>query len=348
VVTLKNITYNEALKLKKPIFIDLRSPKEFAEDHIDTAVNLPLFSDLEREVIGKTYKYEGVSQAKLLGLNLLSPKLPTLINEVRLLKEQGDVIIYCWRGGLRSFVFGEILRLVDIFVYRLEGGYKSYRKQVVKFFAEPLAIHPVVVYGMTGVGKTLVLEKLAQRGLKVLDLEKLANHRGSVFGHLGLGLQPTQKRFESLLYHSLMSFQDTPFLVEGESRRIGKLYLPMELFNKMQTAPVILLELPLEMRVKNLLQDYQVKNLPIEEFLKALNSITQYLGKTKIEELAFYLKQGDFYFFTEILLKDYYDPLYKKSTSYLSNIKKIIRGNDIDELVDKLYSFWIKHGGGDL
>lgn len=345
---MKNITYTEALQLKNPIFLDLRSPKEYDEDHIEGAVNLPLFSDYEREVIGKTYKYEGISQAKFLGLNFLSPKLPLLVKEVRDFKEKGDVVIYCWRGGLRSLVFGELLKMVDIFVYRLEGGYKSYRKEIVKFFESPLELYPVVLYGMTGVGKTLILEKLAQRGLKVLNLERLANHRGSVFGHLGLGPQPSQKRFESLLYHTLQYLVGEPFFVEGESRKIGKIFLPMELFKKMQSSPVILLELPEDMRIKNLLHDYQVENLPIASFLEALNSITPYIGRNKVEELTSDLKEGRFYQFTKTLLRDYYDPLYKRSTAYLQNIKRVLKGNDIDELVEKLVNYWNEHHGGYL
>ncbi|GAV23109.1 tRNA 2-selenouridine(34) synthase MnmH [Carboxydothermus pertinax] len=345
---MKNITFADAQNLKNPIFIDIRSPREYAEDHIEGAINLPLFSDQEREIIGKIYKYEGVSQAKLAGLNFLSPKLPRLVKEILAYKEKGDIVVYCWRGGLRSLVFTEILRLVDIYVYRLEGGYKSYRQEVVRFFETAKTLFPVVLYGMTGVGKTLILKKLAEKGLPVLNLEQLASHRGSVFGHLGLLPQPSQKRFESMLYDVLKELKGFPFLVEGESRKIGKLFLPKELFQRMQEAPVILLELPEEQRIKNLLRDYQVDKIDIKYFLESLQSITVYLGRAKVESLSEDLKKGRFYEFTKTLLREYYDPLYKKSTAYLRNIKKVISGNDIDELVAGISEYWGEFTGRDL
>ncbi|NYE57067.1 tRNA 2-selenouridine(34) synthase MnmH [Carboxydothermus ferrireducens] len=343
---MKSVTFSDVKNLKNPVFVDVRSPKEFIEDHIPGALNLPLFSDWEREVIGKIYKFQGVSQAKLAGLNFLSPKLPRMVNEILKYKEQGDVVIYCWRGGLRSFVLAEILRMVDIYVYRLEGGYKSYRREVVKFFETVENLHPIVLYGMTGVGKTKILENLQRQELPVLNLEKLANHRGSVFGHLGLEPQPSQKFFESKLYEVLKDLQGIPFLTEGESQKIGKLFIPRGLFKKMQEAPVVLLELPEEKRIENLMSEYKAEKIDIELFIKALQSITPYLGRAKVEKLIDDLRMRRFYDFTKTLLLDYYDPLYKKSTAYLQNIKKVISGKDIDELTAKVGEFWREVAGG--
>ncbi|MDD2497667.1 MAG: tRNA 2-selenouridine(34) synthase MnmH, partial [Desulfitobacteriaceae bacterium] len=173
---------DQALSLSYPLFVDVRSEREFKVDHIPGAINVPLFNDEERALVGTVYKTQSPEQARYLGLKIVSPKLPDLVQLIQSQGEGREIVLYCWRGGMRSLSLATVLDLMNIHVYRLSGGYKSFRRWICSYFSQDsLPFQVVVVHGLTGTGKTNVLKKLAERGVPVLDLEGLAGHRGSVF-----------------------------------------------------------------------------------------------------------------------------------------------------------------------
>ncbi len=231
---MKLICVREALKLKQPVFIDVRSLGEFAEATIPGAINIPIFSDEERAAIGTIYKNENPEKARELGLEIVSPKLPGLVKAVKEASKSGTPVLFCWRGGSRSESLCSILRLMKMSGYRLEGGYKAYRQ----FILEELANYDfppklLVLHGFTGGGKTEILHRLAKLGHPVLDLEGLAGHRGSAFGSIGIEDVRGQKQFDALLYNRLEELKDQPYvLMEAESKRIGRVNMPDYLFEQ--------------------------------------------------------------------------------------------------------------------
>jgi tRNA 2-selenouridine synthase len=309
----KTITIENALQLESTIFLDVRSPSEFACGHIPGAISVPLFDDVERAQVGTLYRTDGSDQAKMLGLQLASAKLPEIIQQIRKLTNQGhNLVVYCWRGGSRSKSVVSILQLMDISAQQVIGGYKCYRNYVLKKLAE-ITIPPVVVLcGSTGVGKTTLLEFLDQQGVPVLDLEQLANHRGSAFGHVGLGLSQTAQNFDALLLSELERLSTQPYLlVECESKRIGNVYLPNSLFEAMQQGIRIRITADLETRITRLTDEYMPPDTTHEgEFIKCLESLKKRIGTEKIQRLIHLFKEGDFREVARILLVDYYDHLY--------------------------------------
>ena len=226
---LREITIEEILKNPDFQLIDVRSPSEFQDSHIPSSVNIPLFSDQERAEIGTVYKQEGEEQAKWLAMEIVSPKIPHLMSQIKNIVHLGkEPAIYCWRGGMRSKAVTTFATILGLPVVRLIGGYKVYRQHVMENLGPHLLPNKViVVHGMTGVGKSYVLQALSEQGLPVLDLEGCANHRGSVFGDFGLQQPHGQKMFESLLFKRLNELKDSHYLIiEAESKRIGRAILP--------------------------------------------------------------------------------------------------------------------------
>lgn len=215
--------------------LDVRTPAEFADDHIPGAHPLPLFSTAERAAIGTTYAEDGRRAAMLDALDIVGPKLRALVESAREVLDGREVLMHRWRRGMRSESVGWLLSFFDYRVRRLRGGYKAFRRYVRKSFA---LLRPLrVLGGLTGSGKTEVLHALRDRGEQVVDLEGRANHRGSVFGGLGRGDQPTQQQFENdlaLQWRALAPHR--PVWIEDESRRIGDVGVPGALFNQMQQA----------------------------------------------------------------------------------------------------------------
>lgn len=325
------LTYNEIYEMKKMgesiIFVDMRSPSEFSENKIPGAINLPILDDDERKVVGTCYVKESVEKAKYLGINCAKDKLPRYYKKVLdLTKNYDHVIIYCSRGGYRSTVFFTFLRTLNVEVKKLLGGYKSYRK-FISCHLDNLILEKnfLVLHGKTGVGKTEILNKLNE-SYPVLDLEKLANHRGSIFGGIGLTNQPSQKYFESLLFEAL-DRDEKFFFTEGESSKIGNIQLPKTLIEKISSGKKIVIEDEIENRIARIKRDYNLSNK--DEIYKSLIEIKKFISPEKKD---LYLKKfydGDYDFLIGDLLLNYYDSHYKKNYSkddlHIANDSAVIK-----------------------
>ena len=307
------ITVQEALSMPGAKLIDVRSESEYAEATIPGAINLPVLHDSERVQVGTAYRKQGADDAKLLGLDFVSPRLPQMVKQYQELSSKESAVVFCWRGGMRSKSVCSFLEAAGMSVYRLAGGYKAYRRYVNEYLQEPLSHSVVVIHGLTGVGKTEVLYELRKFCEPAVDLEGLANNRGSVFGQIGLKPQPSQKMFEGLLVKELDYWEQTGhIIVECESRRIGRIILPEVLANAMQSGIHILAYCPIEERIQRIKRIYAGNLDSSKEDLKtAIMSLGKRLGKKKVGELTEFIDRGCLDEVVEYLLLKYYDPLYK-------------------------------------
>lgn len=313
----KELTIDEYIN-KRDNFcvIDVRSESEFEEDHILGSVNIPILNDEERIIVGTTYKEKGVKAAKLLARNITMPNMLLKLNKIYSIIESSKKIplIYCARGGDRSGVVATFLAMENTYVFRLSGGYKAYRSYVLNYFNTVFKRKIKVLYGLTGTGKTEVLNELKKYNLPVIDLEGLANNRGSVFGHIGLGKQPGQKRFDTLLFDALSELDEDYIIVEGESKKIGRLYIPEQFYDKMIFGDAYLIECSIELRIKRIIDEYGgylTKNK--DELIRSLEVLKVQLGNDKIKELISKFNSGYLNEVVEYLLINYYDILYEKN-----------------------------------
>lgn len=295
------------------LLVDVRTALEFNEASIPGAVNVPILNDAERVEIGTLYKEQGSDIARIRGVELVAPKIPQLIQTINTLRtnQRRPIIIFCWRGGLRSRAMTAFLQLAGFPAFQLRGGHKAFRRHVVDFFDHGEWGRMLVLRGLTGVGKTRVLQQLSQQDQPVIDLEGLANHRGSAFGGVGLGQQPGQKQFESLLWDALQSVPKGSWaLTEGESRHIGKIILPARFFQSLQIERTLWLETELEKRIQIILEDYTVSELAEETFIQPIQSLQRRLGITEVENMLELLRQKNWHELVSELMLKYYDPLY--------------------------------------
>lgn len=310
----RTINIEESLRLNAPVFIDMRSPCEYLTGHIPGATNIPLFTDDERVNVGTVYKQIGTEEAKHLGLSIVSTKLPDLVRQIRNLHKTGrTVIVYCWRGGMRSKSVVSVLDLMGIPAYQLLGGYKSYRQRVLDRLHDfPLKPQIIVLCGSTGVGKTTLLSLLAEQGAPIIDLEKLANHRGSAFGHIGIDLPTTAQNFDAAILKELEVLNDKPYIVvECESKRIGNVYLPDVLFQGMKNSKKILATASMDIRISRLIKEYtDVCNKNHNAIINSIKALEKKLGSKRTTSLITQMNQGQLYDVARSLLIDYYDPLY--------------------------------------
>ncbi|PWI58657.1 tRNA 2-selenouridine(34) synthase MnmH [Sulfoacidibacillus thermotolerans] len=335
----------EEIALRDDIqWIDVRSESEYLEATIPGAVNVPLFTDEERAQIGTVYKQVSKAEAMELGLVLASAKLPTLIAKVRDSMQGKTPAIFCWRGGMRSKTVATVLDLMGISCLRLTGGYRAYREMVVaKLNAWPMQALPplIVLHGMTGVGKTTVLRKLAERGEPVLDLEGLAGHRGSVFG--GIGLQvANQRQFDSRLLDQLEGLQGRPYLfLEAESRRIGRVTMPEFLFLAKQQGYNIELTAPVPVRVSRTLAQYRLED--DELFATQVQRALQFIEKRFSPNLRVRVKEWmdlrDYKALIEALLLEYYDPRYKHAMESYTHAFCTIDVSDYDQAIEEICAY---------
>ncbi len=298
---------------KGTLLVDVRTPAEFAETTIPGAINVPIFSDEERALVGTVYKQQGNKAARRLGVELVSPKIPQIIAAVE--DAQGDrrqpVIVFCWRGGMRSYAICSFLNLAGIPARQLEGGHKGFRTMVVNYFEKEEWQPIYVLRGLTGVGKTRVLAVLDERSYPVIDLEGMANHRGSAFGNLGLEPQPSQKMFEALLWDRLDELADSAYLLtEGESLHIGRIVVPKTFHRAMQVQTSLWLNASLETRTRVILEEYPARDQLREKFRRPLLALKERLGGKTIEEFCALLDNGEWETLTRELMVRYYDPLY--------------------------------------
>lgn len=295
--------------LKHIPLIDVRSPGEFAKGHIPNAINIELFTDEERAIVGTIYKKESKENAFDVGYEFVKPKLNDFINRSIAVAPEKEVAIHCWRGGMRSNAFADHL-LENGFdkVYVIEKGYKAFRNYVLQFFENPFNLK--ILGGYTGTGKTEILHSLKNKGQQVVDLEGLANHRGSAFGGIDLPPQPTTEQFENKLFSILQSFNPTfPIWVEDESNLIGQVTIPRAFYLQMRTVPVYFLEVPVQERAKHLVQTYS--KLSQDKLSEAINRISKRLGYDNAKFALDELENKNYYKVVEITLF-YYDKYYLK------------------------------------
>lgn len=307
------LSITEFLNLRNSnIVIDVRTPSEFKLGHIPGAHNIPLFSDEERAEVGTLYKHDGKYPAILRGLDFVGPKMSEIVRNVnRLNTEEQKIIIYCWRGGMRSESVMWLLKTAGFNTMRLKGGYKAYRKYGKSILERKHKI--IIIGGKTGTGKTRILNKLQEMGEQIIDLEFDAHHKGSAFGIIGMPAQDYNEQFENTLIEDFLKINSNRRLwIEDESKNIGRNYIPDELYLQMKNAPVLFLDTPHKCRINYLLKDYSAVSK--EVLLNSLHKIEKRLGGKNLADATEALNNNDLQSFTEIVLK-YYDKAYLNSLS---------------------------------
>jgi len=319
------------------LIIDVRSPGEFDHAHIVSALNLPLFTNDERAIIGTTYKKQSREEAIKVGLPLFGTKLLPMIETVEKWvseKQQGahttkpTLLVHCWRGGMRSAAVAWLLDLYGYKVYQLTGGYKAYRNWVLQQFIKTYPIK--ILGGFTGSGKTEILHALQQRNNTVIDLEGLANHKGSAFGAIGQAVQPSQEMFENKLATALFTNKtDQPFWVEDESQRIGLVMIPTSFFIQMRNSVCHFIIIPFEERLNFIVQAYGI--FDVQLLIDATVRIQKRLGGLETKNAVQFLSDNNIIAAFAILLK-YYDRWYEKNTLSASPPKLLVKQFDAEKV----------------
>ena len=286
--------------------VDARSEGEFAQSHIPGAINIPILNNAERIQVGTLYKQAGPEKATLKGFELVGPRFHLIQREALRNFPNKKVMLYCWRGGMRSQILSWLLTQVGFEVYRLAGGYKTYRTFTFNEVRKPYPL--LVLGGKTGAAKTVLLQKLKERGEQVVDLEGLANHKGSSFGAIGLPGQPTVEQFENLLAEQLRKIQpDRAIWVENESRRIGRIILPDPFFLQMTQSPRIEIEKTDTERIAHITREYA--GLDQVELSDAVLRLQKRLGGDRTKQAVEAIQANQPEIWIPILLQ-YYDKTY--------------------------------------
>ncbi|MFM7764064.1 MAG: tRNA 2-selenouridine(34) synthase MnmH [Sphingomonadales bacterium] len=287
------------------VLIDVRSEAEFERGHIPGAVNIPLLRNEERVQVGTTYKQKGREAAVALGFELLGPRFHLLYESF---KSAGDnPLFYCWRGGLRSQISATLLAWGGQYVSLIYGGYKSYRHTVQQALSRPRKM--LLLGGMTGVGKTEILNILAQKGLPVLDLEGVASHKGSALGGLGMPNQPSVEMYENLLHNAVSAIHDDQILIlESESRKIGTCVMPQVFWQNMLQSPVIEIEVPNQQRLERLEREYA--QFDPEVLAEKTEKLRKRLGGLQCQQAKAAILEGRKTEWVQIMM-GYYDKSYR-------------------------------------
>jgi len=286
--------------------VDVRSPSEYRHGHIPGAVNIPLFDDDQRAEIGTIYTRIGREEAILRGLDIILPKTGKIIQELKNLDAGKSLLTYCWRGGMRSLNMAFLFAKAGYRVGILEGGYRAYRRFVRKQLDADVAM--VILGGFTGSGKTEVLNSMAATGQQVIDLEGLALHKGSAFGGIGLPDQPTNEQFENDLFLQWSKLDRSRVVwVEDESRMIGKVTLPESLIRKIESKPMVVLDVPKEIRIERLVREYA--GTDDELLCEAVRKIERRLGSQRTNQAIQSIRNNDYALVADNVLT-YYDKAY--------------------------------------
>jgi tRNA 2-selenouridine synthase len=349
-MAIQKITIEEFLQLAQqhPV-LDVRSPGEYTHAHIPGAISLPLFTDEERKVVGTAYKQQSKQAAIKIGLDYFGVKMRMMVEEAEAIMSNWQLaisnkktqkttnnkeplpianclLVHCWRGGMRSAGVAWLLDLYGFKVYTLIGGYKAYRKWVLAQFEKDYPFK--IIGGYTGSGKTLVLQELAKQQQSIIDLEGLANHKGSAFGALGQNPQPKQEMFENLLAQELAycsrflsgSTANCTWL-EDESQRIGNLQIPMPLWYTMRKSPVYFLDIPFKERLDYLTEEYG--KFEKQHLVNAVMRIQKRLGGLETKNAISFLLENNYKECFRILLT-YYDKLYAKGLQNRENLSALL------------------------
>jgi tRNA 2-selenouridine synthase len=323
-----------ALREKLPV-IDVRSEGEYEAGHIASAVNIPLLNNGERVIVGTVYKQQGQREAIKAGFKVVGPRLLDIIEAAD--KYGNEFIVHCWRGGMRSSNFCQFVGMAGKKTHVLQGGYKAYRTFALGSFKRPFNFQ--VISGYTGSGKSELLRKLHEKGEQIIDLEALASHKGSVFGGLALPAQPTTEQFQNDLFEVINKLDLTkPIWIEDESIAIGKIFLPNDLWTTMRAAPVVVVNVPREVRVQRLVAEYGT--VAADAFHEALKGITKKLGGQNYKIARELLYAGDMGGSIEVIL-NYYDRAYGNAMNAKQD--RILfttdwNGNELGAFTDELIS----------
>jgi len=367
-MAITKLTIDEFLQLSKehPV-LDVRSPGEFSHAHIPGAHSLPLFSDEERKVVGTAYKQETKEKAIKLGLDYFGTKMVRMVEEAEaickvqstkyevrtennsVLRTSNIVLVHCWRGGMRSAGVAWLLDLYGFKVYTLVGGYKVYRKWVLQQFEKEYSIN--IIGGYTGSGKTEALHVLVEKKANVIDLEKLACHKGSAFGNLGQLQQPTQEMFENLLATELKMTVDrwqlsektnnilsdnchlpSDIWIEDESQRIGEVNIPTAFFRQMRSRQIYFINIPFEERLNFIITHYG--GFEKEKLVNAIIRIKKRLGGLETKTAINYLLEDNIKECFAVLLT-YYDKFYLKSLQGRDNFSSLFNKIELPAVSDE-------------
>ena len=330
------LTISEFFSLRPALpLVDVRSEGEFETGHIQSAANIPLLNNEERVIVGTAYKQQGQAIAIKEGFRLVGPRLANIVEETEKLSNGKELLVYCWRGGMRSNNFAQFAGMAKIKCHTLKGGYKIYRQFAADHFSKTLDL--VLIGGCTGSGKSEVLRALKSAGEQIVDLEALANHKGSAFGALMLPPQPTTEQFHNNLFEELLQLDLSKRIwIEDESITIGKVFLPPAFWTQMKNSPVVQMDVPKEVRIQRLVNEYGHANR--EEFLACMDKITKRLGGQHYKAAREKWLAGDAFTTIDILLtyydKYYSDSLKNKSSRVVSTF--VWDGTEIQRLVDEI------------
>jgi tRNA 2-selenouridine synthase len=327
------------LSAKHTIF-DVRSPGEYKHAHIPGALNMPLFNDEERAIVGTIYKQESREAAIRRGLDFFGPKMRSMVELVEGQLKSGTlpadhtILVHCWRGGMRSSGVAWLLDLYGFKVHFLSGGYKAYRNWVLQQLSKDYNFS--IIGGNTGSGKTGIIRQLFEKGLPVLDLEGLASHKGSAFGNIGMPPQPSQEMFENKMAMSLFhnSEKGGTIWMEDESQRIGDINIPGSLWQHMIHKPVYFLDIPFEKRLDHIVEEYGL--LDRERLVNAIIRIRKRLGGAETQDAIHHLIHDNVRESFKILLR-YYDKFYAKSMQKKESPDKqiiTIKSEGVDEIAN--------------
>lgn len=325
------ISFEDALA-NGHVIVDVRSAAEYREGTIPGAVNVPLFDEDERSVIGTMYKHCGQDCAIKKGFSYVEDKLGNLLSAFESYQDR-ELSVFCARGGMRSRSIVNLLLQSGYNVHQIIGGYKTYRRAVLDFL-DGYAPKLIVLHGLTGTGKTRIIQTLDNS----IDLEELARHRSSLFG--GLDREPSnQKTFESMFVQIAANLGEQPYFVEGESRKIGRVFIPKPFALAMKSAVLVNISCSLETRIDRIVEDYPVEGArKREEINTILLSLKQNMGAAKVEEMCDLFASGKLHDLVRILLVDYYDKRYQRSmSSYSFDLE--VSSESISGAAEQLSSF---------